>query len=98
VKPVEMHLPVFHAGGGLFIQRLSNGDVRIMTTTKGESPLASGVNLVTDFTIDRGSWMSIVASTSARGDCLETIMEVEALMNKLPPVPLTKGLNLGSDY
>lgn len=80
---VNKDLPMFHVVSGLFFQRQSNGDMRVMTTN-GEWPLETGANLHTDHTIPQQSWCSTVAFSSARGDCQEAIVEVEATLRMEP--------------
>jgi hypothetical protein len=69
-------VPLFHVAQGLYLQRQTNGDVRVLTTN-GELPLATGANVKTDHTVEHQSWCRAVAFSSARGDTLESITAVE---------------------
>jgi type VI protein secretion system component VasA len=54
---VDTNVPMFHAGGGLYVQRQADGAVRVMCTN-GELPRSDGANLRHDVTLEAGGWKS----------------------------------------
>lgn len=76
---VDKGLPMLHVCQGLFVQRQTDGSVRVMCTN-GEEPLDTGANLRHDARVPLQSWCSAVAHTSARGDTLEGVEAAEEML------------------
>jgi len=70
-------LSLYHAGNGLFFERLESGDVRI--EKRKEPRLASA--LIFDEVVSSNTWASIVAAVSSRGESGRTFIEAERLHN-----------------
>lgn len=56
---------MFHAGDGLYFERLEGGAVRIVKTSDAREP--NGFNVVSETVLPRGAWASAMCEVSKRG-------------------------------